>query len=70
VLEQHPAVRQALEQELASVEQSRAAYAQSAKQAAQLSAAAIFSQWPELASLTKDRERLGRLVRPDRPAAW
>jgi hypothetical protein len=52
VLEQHPAVRQALESELQQTEATRAAYAQQARQAAQVAAAAVLSQWPSLANLS------------------
>ena len=47
-----PKVRAALEQTVAQAEQARAAYSQGLQQAAQLSAAAVLSQWPELASLS------------------
>jgi hypothetical protein len=52
VLEQHPAVRQALEAELQTVEQARGTYAQASRQAAQVAAAAVLSQWPSLANLS------------------
>jgi hypothetical protein len=52
VLEQHPQVREALAAEVAQVEQSRQAYQQASLQAAQLSAAALFSFAPELANMS------------------
>jgi hypothetical protein len=53
VLEANPRVRQALESELQVTEQHRQAYVSATRTAAQLSAAAMFSQWPELSSLTE-----------------
>ena len=50
-LERSPALRLALEQEMATVEQSRAQYAQAARQAAQVAAAAVLADHPDLASL-------------------
>jgi hypothetical protein len=53
VLEANPRVRQALESELQVTEQHRQAYVSATRTAAQLSAAAMFSQWPELTSLSE-----------------
>ena len=47
-----PKVKAALEETVAQVEQARAAFAQSTKEAAQISAAAVLSQWPDLARLS------------------
>jgi hypothetical protein len=52
VLENHPRVREALEAELVTVEQQRRAFAEGARNAAQVSAASVLSNWPELASLS------------------
>jgi hypothetical protein len=49
---EHPAIRAAVEQEIAGAEQARATYAQAARQSAQMAAAALLSQHPELASLS------------------
>jgi hypothetical protein len=51
VLEAHPAVRQALEAELQTVEAHRQHYAQSARAAAQLAGASLFANFPELAGV-------------------
>jgi hypothetical protein len=45
-------VREALTRELATVEQARGTYAQASRQAAQVAAAAVLSQWPSLANLS------------------
>jgi hypothetical protein len=50
---ENPKVRAALEAEVASVEQARQQYVSATRTAAQLSAAALFSQFPELSSLTE-----------------
>jgi hypothetical protein len=50
---ENPKIRAALEAEVASVEQARQQYVSATRTAAQLSAAAMFSQWPELSSLTE-----------------
>ena len=51
-LQASPKLRSAIEAELATVEQSRAQYAQSARAAAQITAAALLSNFPEIASLS------------------
>ena len=51
VLEQHPAVRQAFEHELAQTEQHRAAYAQGLHQSATVAAASLLANFPELAQV-------------------
>lgn len=55
VLEQYPAVRQALEAEVQQVEQARAAYAQQARQAAQMAGASLLATFPELANVPTDQ---------------
>jgi hypothetical protein len=55
VLENNPAVRQALEAELQQTEQARAAYAQQARAAAQISAASLLASYPELAHVPTDQ---------------
>lgn len=51
VLEQHPAVRNALAAELAATEQHRAAYAQGLRQSATVAAASLLANFPELAQV-------------------
>jgi hypothetical protein len=51
----NPKVRAALEAEVQAAESARQQFAQQARAAAQISAAAMFSQWPELASLTTEQ---------------
>ena len=51
-LEQNPALRQALEVEMATVERSRSEYAQAARQAATVAAAACLADHPALANLS------------------
>jgi hypothetical protein len=52
---ENPKIRAALEAEVQAAENARHQYAQGARTAVQLSAAAMFSQWPELASLTTEQ---------------
>ena len=51
VLEQHPAVRQALEVELQQAEQARTAYAQGLHQSATVAAASLLANFPELVNV-------------------
>jgi hypothetical protein len=55
VLGNNPAVRRALEAELRTVEESRAQHAASAKAAAQVSAASLLANYPELAHVPTDQ---------------
>jgi hypothetical protein len=52
---ENPKVRAALEAEVSAVETARQQYAQATWQAAQVSAAAVLSQWPELNGLSREQ---------------
>lgn len=65
----NPAVRQALEAEVASVEQARGQYQQATLQAAQMSAAAVLSAFPELQNIPANQmETAVRLIAAKDPA--
>jgi hypothetical protein len=52
---QNPKIRAALEAEVQAAEQARGQYAQAARAAAQITAASLLSNYPELASLTSEQ---------------